>query len=62
MNVYGLDKHFGCKRYSSEQNGKRGTIKLGGKVKILNLLEDIVDESEIIEYSPIEIVTIGIPV
>ena len=45
----------------SEQDGKRGSIKLGGKVKILNMLEDVTGESETLEYSPFEILTIGIP-
>ncbi|MBR2954492.1 MAG: alpha-mannosidase [Clostridia bacterium] len=45
----------------SEQNGRRGKIKLGGKVKILNFLEDIIDVTDIIEYKPFEIITIGIP-
>ena len=44
----------------SEQNGKRGKICLGGKVKLLNMLEDVIGESDTIEYSPFEIVTIGI--
>jgi alpha-mannosidase len=44
----------------SEQNGKRGKIKLGGKVKILNFLEDVVDVTDTIEYKPFEIITIGI--
>ena len=44
----------------SEQNGKRGKIKLSGKVKILNMLEDVIGETDTVEYSPFEIVTIGI--
>ena len=44
----------------SEQNGRRGKIKLGGKVKLLNFLEDVVDETDTIEYKPFEIITIGI--
>jgi alpha-mannosidase len=44
----------------SEQNGKRGRIKLGKKVKLLNFLEDVEGETDIIEYKPFEIVTIGI--
>ena len=46
----------------SEQNGRRGKIKLDGKVKLLNFLEDVVDEIETIEYKPFEIITIGIKV
>ena len=44
----------------SEQNGRRGKIKLGGKVKLLNFLEDVIDETETVEYKPFEIITIGI--
>ena len=46
----------------SEQNGRRGKIKLAGKVKLLNLLEDETGETETIEYSPFEIITIGITI
>ena len=44
----------------SEQNGRRGKIRLGGKVKILNFLEDVIEETETVEYKPFEIITIGI--
>ncbi len=44
----------------SEQNGKRGRIKLGKKVKLLNFLEDVEGETDVIEYKPFEIVTVGI--
>ena len=44
----------------SEQNGRRGKIKLGGKVKLLNFLEDVIDETDTVEYKPFEIITIGI--
>lgn len=44
----------------SEQNGRRGKICLGGKVKLLNFLEDVVEETDTIEYKPFEIITIGI--
>lgn len=44
----------------SEQNGRRGKIKLGGKVKLLNFLEDVIEETDTIEYKPFEIITIGI--
>ena len=46
----------------SEQNGRRGRINLDGKVKLLNFLEDVVDEIDTIEYKPFEIITIGIKV
>lgn len=44
----------------SEQNGTRGKIKLNQKVKILNMLEDILSETDVIEFRPFEIITIGI--
>lgn len=43
-----------------EQNGARGKIQLDKKVKILNMLEETERETDIIEYKPFEIVTIGI--
>ncbi len=43
-----------------EQDGKRGTIKLSKKVKVLNMLEDIEGETDVINYKPFEIITIGI--
>lgn len=44
----------------SEQNGCRGKIKLGNKVKLLNMLEEIEGETDVIEYTPFEIITIGV--
>ena len=44
----------------SEQDGKRGQIKLPQKVKLLNMLEDIESETDTIEYKPFEIITIGV--
>lgn len=44
----------------SEQDGKRGKIKLQNKVKLLDMLEQVIGESDEIEYSPFEILTIGI--
>lgn len=44
----------------SEQDGKRGTIKLDNKVKILNMLEEVEGETDVIEYKPFEIITIGV--
>ena len=44
----------------SEQDGKRGQIRLPQKVKLLNMLEDIEGETDTIEYKPFEILTIGI--
>ena len=43
-----------------EQDGKRGNIKLPEKVKLLNMLEDVEGETDIIEYKPFEILTVGI--
>lgn len=44
----------------SEQDGRRGVIKFPKPVKILNMLEEIIDEADSIEYKPFEIITIGI--
>ena len=44
----------------SEQNGTRGQIKLGRKVKLLNMLEEVIGETDVLEYAPFEIITIGI--
>lgn len=44
----------------SEQDGRRGKIKLDKKVKLLNMLEDIEGETDVISYKPFEIITIGI--
>ena len=46
----------------SEQNGKRGQIELSGKVKILNMLEDVIGEATTLNYSPFEILTVGIEI
>mgnify|MGYP003295725315 CR=1 FL=1 len=43
----------------SEQKGTRGTLKLGRKVKVLNMLEEIEYETDTIEYKPFEIITLG---
>ena len=44
----------------SEQNGDRGRIEIGRSVKILNMLEEVIGETDAIEYSPFEIITIGV--
>ena len=44
----------------SEQNGTRGQIQLDRKVKILNMLEEAEIETDVIEYKPFEIITIGL--
>lgn len=44
----------------SEQDGKRGKIRLDRKVKILNMLEETLYETDEINYKPFEIITIGI--
>ena len=45
----------------SEQNGNRGVIVLDKPVKILNMLEEeIREETNVLEYSPFEILTIGV--
>ncbi|MGN0486572.1 MAG: alpha-mannosidase [Acutalibacteraceae bacterium] len=43
----------------SEQDGARGQIKLDRRVKILNMLEEELYETDVIEYKPFEIITIG---
>ena len=43
----------------SEQNGTRGEIKLDRKVKLLNMLEEVIGETDTITYSPFEIITLG---
>ncbi len=44
----------------SEQNGARGKIKLSNQVHLLNMLEDKIGETDVLEYKPFEIITIGI--
>ena len=44
----------------SEQSGNRGIIMLDKPVKILNMLEEVIDETDVIEYSPFEIITLGV--
>lgn len=44
----------------SEQNGTRGRIKLSKKVKLLNMLEEPQGETDVLEYKPFEIITIGV--
>ena len=44
----------------SEQDGRRGTIRLDKKVKLLNMLEEVQGETDVIEYNPFEIITIGV--
>lgn len=44
----------------SEQDGKRGTLHLEKPVKVLNMLEDVIEETDSIEYTPFEILTIGV--
>lgn len=44
----------------SEQDGKSGKISLGKRVKLLNMLEDVIGEADVIEYKPFEIITIGV--
>ena len=44
----------------SEQNGTRGQINLDKRVKLLNMLEEVIDEVDTISYKPFEIITIGV--
>ena len=42
-----------------ETNGSRGKISFKNKVKLLNMLEDVIEETDTIIYKPFEIITIG---
>ena len=44
----------------SEQYGNRGFILLEKPVKILNMLEEEIKETDVLEYKPFEIITIGV--
>lgn len=44
----------------SEQDGKRGKIKLSKPVKLLNMLEEELGTVSEIDYKPFEIITIGV--
>lgn len=44
----------------TECNGMRGTISLPKKVKLLNMLEDTITETDTLQYKPFEIITIGV--
>lgn len=44
----------------SEQDGKRGKIKLSKPVKLLDMLENEVGKTDVIEYKPFEIITLGV--
>ena len=44
----------------SEQNGSRGVITLDKHVKILNMLEEVIGETDTVEYKPFEIITLGV--
>lgn len=45
----------------TECDGRRGVLRLPKKVKLLNMLEDIEGETDSLNYTPFEILTIGIP-
>ena len=44
----------------SEQYGNRGYILLDKPVKVLNMLEDVIKETDVLEYKPFEILTLGV--
>ena len=46
----------------SEQDGHRGTLRLPRKVQVLNMLEDVARETDSVDYTPFEILTLGWPV
>ena len=43
----------------SEQDGARGRLKLGKPYYLMNLLEDVIGETDVIDYRPFEIITIA---
>ena len=45
----------------SEQDGHRGTLRLPRKVQVLNMLEDVERETDSVDYTPFEILTLGPP-
>ena len=46
----------------SEQDGRRGNLRLPRKVQVLNMLEDVERETDSVDYTPFEILTLGWPV
>lgn len=44
-----------------EEAGTRGKISFKAPVKLLNMLEDVISETKVVEFAPFEIITIGIP-
>ena len=46
----------------SEQDGLRGKINLPFRGVLMNLLEDVEQETEVLEYKPFEILTVGVEV
>lgn len=46
----------------SEQDGLRGKIRLPFRGVLMNLLEDVERETEVLEYKPFEILTVGLEV
>ena len=44
----------------SEQDGKHGKIKLSKPVKLLDMLENEIGKTDVIEYKPFEIITLGV--
>lgn len=45
----------------SEQDGARGTLQLGRRFLLLDLLENVTGEAETLAYAPFEIKTLGLP-
>ena len=43
-----------------EQNGNRGTITLDKPVYILDMLENKIEKTDRIDYTPFEIITVGV--
>jgi alpha-mannosidase len=45
----------------SEQNGCRGSVKLPKKMQLMNMLEDVEGETDVLTYSPFELLTVAMP-
>lgn len=46
----------------SEQDGRRGTLHFDKPVQVLNLLEDVLETTDCLDYKPFEIITLGMEI
>ena len=44
----------------SEQNGRRGRLHFDHRVQLMNLLEDVLEETDTVEYHPFELLTVSL--